>query len=60
LDEKKRHQMREFERICYAINHFIKAYSAVPAYPENERVRAMYLEGYENAVKEIRELLNGA
>jgi hypothetical protein len=50
--------MREFERICYAINHFIKAYSAVPAYPENERVRAMYLEGYENAVKEIRELLN--
>lgn len=58
MNEKERQKMREVERLCHAINHFIKSYDAVPHFPENEQTLWRYRKGYEDNLEDLKELLN--
>ncbi len=60
MTEQERLKMRKVDSICRALQHYINSYAAVPAFPENEKHREMYLKGYEDNLKDLKDLLNGA
>lgn len=51
-------KMHDIDRLSRALQHYITCYNAIPNYPENAEVRARYLRGYEECLRELKELLN--
>lgn len=51
---EKRHKLRS---LCAAIEYNITALSIIPAYPENESVRAIHERELELAIEGIKDLL---
>lgn len=52
--------MHDIDRLSRALQHYITCYNAIPNYPENAEVRARYLKAYEECLRELKEILNGA
>lgn len=58
-EEKEYQRMLRIDLLCGAIRFYITRYQAVPHFPANKETLNRYQKGYEDNLKDLKDLLNG-